>query len=191
MATMIEIVNMALSAVGDEPIVSLGDPNKRARLCTLHFNTARRRALRMHTWTCVSKRALVGKDAAAPEWGFSNRYEMPPDFLRLAFIRDQSDTTPYELVGNIVETDLSSPLAIKYVWDDPDTTKYDPLLVTVVSLSLALDLIEPITQSNTKKEKLESALTFWLGKAANVNGSERRPGRIKDTSWSTARRRGG
>jgi len=139
----------------------------------------------------VTKRALVGKDAAAPAWGFSNRYEMPNDFLRLAFIRDQSDNTPYEVVGNFVETDLSSPLAVKYVWDDPDVTRYDPILTTVVALSLALDLVEPLTQSNTKKEKIETALTFWLGKAANVNGSERRPGKVKDTSWLVARARGG
>lgn len=191
MATVIEIVNQALSAVGDEPIVGLNDASKRARLCVLHYETARRRALRLHTWTSVTKRALVGKDAAAPAWGFSNRYEMPNDFLRLAFIRDQSDNTPYEVVGNFVETDLSSPLAVKYVWDDPDVTRYDPILTTVVALSLALDLVEPLTQSNTKKEKIETALTFWLGKAANVNGSERRPGKVKDTSWLVARARGG
>lgn len=190
MSTVVEIANMALGYVGDQTVNSIDppDPNKRARLCALYYDAARRRALRMHPWTCVSKRALVIKDAADPEWGFANRFEMPSDFERLTFIRDQTDETPYEVVGNFVETDLSSPLAVKYVWNDPDTTHYDALLTTVVAYSLALDLVEPLTQSNTKKEKLEDALVFWLKQATSVNGSERRPGKFKDTSYLRARR---
>ena len=191
MSTVIEIVNMALGHVGDEPIVGLSDPNKRARLCTLNYDSARRRALRMHPWTSVSKRASIAKDATAPDWGFGSRYALPNDYIRLLFIENQSDDSPYEVVGDYIETDLGSPIAIKYVYNEPDTTRYDALLTTIVTYSLALDLVEPLTQSNTKKKEIESSMLFWLNIAKQVNGRERRPGRVQDTSWLRARRVGG
>lgn len=199
MATQTEIANFALSYVGDEPITSFSDANKRARLVTLFFDQARRRALRLHPWNSVSDRASLASDATAPLWGFALRYKLPSDFQRLIDI-ERSDIgitlegsdrgARYEIENGFIHTDLSSPINIKYVVNESDVTKFDSLLTTVVAYSLALDLVEPLTQSNTKKVELESSMKFWLGEARRVSGRERAPQRLRDTSWINSRIRG-
>ena len=79
MASDIEIANMALGYCGDETITSLGSANKRARQCSLYFDSARRRALRLGGWNCNSKRASLGLDGTSPLWGYDNRYLLPSD----------------------------------------------------------------------------------------------------------------
>lgn len=199
MATQTEIANFALSYVGDEPIASFSDANKRARLVTLFFSQARRRALRLHPWNTVSDKASLASDATDPIWGFDLRYKLPSDFERLIDI-ERSDIgitlegadrgARYEIENGFIQTDLSSPINIKYVVNESDVTKFDALLTTVVAYSLALDLVEPLTQSNTKKVELESSMKFWLGEARRVSGRERAPQRVRDTSWINSRIRG-
>lgn len=40
--------------------------------------------LRKHNWSCVSKRVALTKDETnEPAWGYSNRFPLPDDFMRL------------------------------------------------------------------------------------------------------------
>ena len=200
MATKTEIANFALSYVGDQPITLFSDANDRARLVTLFYDSARRRALRLHPWNCIAKRASLGLDADPPLWGFAGRFKLPSDFERLSLIRNSglgSDAglssdrgADYEIQAGFIETNFGAPLEIKYVPNETDTTKYDSLLTSVIAYSLALDLVEPLTQSNTKKAELEKSLRFWLKEASRVSGRERAPQGFRDTSWIIARRRG-
>lgn len=200
MATKTEIANFALSYVGDQPITAFSDANDRARLVTLFYDSARRRALRLHPWNCIAKRASLGLDADPPLWGFSNRYKLPSDFERLSQIRNAGLGTDtgltsdrggdYEIAAGFLETNLNAPLDIKYIPNETDTSLYDSLLVKVVSYSLALDLVEALTQSNTKKSELEKSFKFWLDQATRVSGRERAPQGYRDTSWIRARIRG-
>ncbi len=199
MATQTEIANRALGYVGDETITAFSDANKRARLVTLYYDGARRRALRLHPWNKVSSRASLAKDATDPIWGFDSRFKLPSDFERLIDIENtggglsiegNAQGSRYEIEDGFIHTDLSAPLNIKYVRNESDTSKFDSLLTTVVAYSLALDLVEGLTQSNTKKAALETSMRFWLKEAQRVSGRERAPQRFRDTTWINARLRG-
>lgn len=190
MATAIEIANMALGYVDADTIGAFSDNNERARQCTLYFQHARRRALRLGAWNCCSHRLTLPKDGTAPDWGFTNRWLLPPDFIRLIAIKDATEDTKWSVEDGYILSDLSL-MKIKYVYDDADVSRFDPLLVTVMAYCLALDLVTPLAHSSTKKSELKDDMQVWLDKAGGIDGSERPSQKVKDTSWVRARKRGG
>lgn len=191
MSSALEIANMALGYVGDEVIAAFGDQNKRARLSTLYFAAARRRALRLGAWNCCSKRVSLPVDATAPVWGYTYRYLLPPDYIRLVAVEDASHEYKFSVEDGYILTDLETPLTIKYVFDDADVSGFDPLLTTVMAHCLAIDLVTPLARSTSKKTELKDDLKTWLGQAGKVDGVERPPQNFQDTSWLRARARGG
>ena len=188
MASAIEVANMALSLVGDETIATFSDENKRARMVALHFDQARKSALRMAVWGCCTKRVSLPKDATAPAWGWENRFALPGDYIRLADILNTSKDCSYEIEDRFIVTNLEAPLKIRYVFDDQDVSGFDPLLTQVFVHNLAMMLVEPLSHSSTRYDRLEAALRMYLARASRVDGSEKPARDIKPSSWVTARR---
>lgn len=192
MASPVQIANMALAHVGASAITSITSPsNKRERLCALFFDEARLRTLRSGRWTCVSKRAEIALDATSPVWGFSNRYALPSDFVRLISIQNARGRVKWEIEGGFLYCDLEAPLGIKYVYDEPDTEKYDSILTTALSYSLAIDLVEQLTQSNTKQQNVTAMFEYWVAQAKKANAQEQSPQELQQGSWLDARASGG
>lgn len=189
MASRVDIANMALGYVGDDPIPRIDDTTRRARTVSLYFNTARQRALRMGAWNCCSKRVELPKDATAPAFGFTNRYRLPGDFMRLICLIDASRDATYEIESGYILTDIDTPLKIKYVFDDTEVTRFDPLLTTVFAYSLATDINEALSEDRGKSQDLVKKAEYWFNRAAGVDGQERPPQELKHTSWLSARRR--
>lgn len=83
MATQIDIANMALVRLGEEPIASLSNlTDRNARLLALQFDPARDEVLQAHPWSIALKRDTLAQLVDAPEFGWTYAYQLPADFLR-------------------------------------------------------------------------------------------------------------
>lgn len=143
--SIVSICNIALVALGADPITSLTDAKKTATLCAMRYDDTRRSILRSNPWNCNTTRAQLAADPTAPAFGFGNRYRLPPDFMRMLDLPDNEEAE-WVIEGNYLLTDETAPLNVLYGRDLQDPTLFDPLLVQCIAYALALELAQPLAQ---------------------------------------------
>lgn len=172
----VSICNMALIHLGEDAIVSRSPPDntKRAGLCYLLYDPARRAALRSHPWRCARTRAALPALTAAPAFGYEAAYQKPSDYLRALDLPDD-DMPRWEVEGDTILSDQGPPLNIVYIRDLTDVTRMDSLLVEVIALELAISMCVSLTQSTERKTELKQELADKLGAARSVSAQEASP----------------
>lgn len=194
MASEAEICNLALQKLGeDNRITALTDNTKAARELAVAYAPMRDAELRRHPWKFSLKRADLTALATPPNPSFyASQYLLPGDFLKLLELVDYR--TPYPTApeqyqfgsaaeGTVIETDFGSPLRIRYAALVTETARYDPLFVQVLACSIAMQVCEPLTQSATKKEKIEREYRYWVEEAELADAIEKPPQPLLESSW--------
>lgn len=185
MPSVVEICNKALDKLGHGAITSLNDGTKAANLCLRNWEMIRDETLRIHPWNFAVKRISLAASAEAPAWGFTSAFPVPSDYLRLIEILG-SDSFEYQIESNNILCD-ESVLYVRYIYKVTDPNQYDASFIDVVSTRLAVELCEPLTQSNTKKNELIKDLDMSLTNAKRVDGQENPPVSFVEDDWITAR----
>lgn len=184
MPSAVDIANMALLRVGAEPIVSLSDDNNRARACNLAWPFVRQDVLRQHSWNCATIRATLPASATAPAWEFTARYSLPNDCLH---VLEVDVTDDWRVENGFIVTLGSGDLNIRYIKDETDTEKYDPALVAVMYLRLAVEISSRINQSVRSKQLLLEEYLTALNEAMVADGQEQSPAEFEEAGWLKAR----
>lgn len=199
MASQVQIVNKAMTLLGEGRITSIDDNVKAAREAKAVWDITRDGLLASHDWTfAIVRRELEVLDDA-PLNEFDYQYQIPTGCLRLIMIGDHyvganlSDyrTGPadeYSIEGDRVLTNISAPLKVKYVSRITDTTKFSPSFVEAMAAKLASELAEPLTQSGGKRDRAEAKLRQELSNAVRVNAIQVPPRPVADSEWILARR---
>lgn len=198
MASKVDICNRALTKLGAQRILSLSDDLKPARECNSAFDIVRDAELRNHTWSFSKTRASLAALAAAPAWGFSRQFQLPNDCLRVVRVGEyypgpvlddyvNSNTADYAIEGRRILTDYDAPLKILYIARVTDATQYDSAFIEALACRLAMELAEPLTQSNTKRELAQSEYRSALLDAVRANAIELPPEQTQDDAWNLAR----
>ena len=102
MASVVDICNSALNALGASTIISLTENSKNARLCNQRYEPVRDAVFRSHPWNCLQKRVELAKDTTAPVFEFSNAYTLPADSLRILKSENSnlSNNEKFRIEGN-------------------------------------------------------------------------------------------
>ena len=191
----LQIMNMALRYAGDYVIddTQKGSPDDEpSRLVVQFFDQARARALEAGTWTVATKSLdIVAESPGAPSKDYVYEYLLPSDFLRLLSVRDASHEADYAVEGESIHSNLGSPLSIRYIWDQTDTTKFKPLLVTAVAYSLASDLVMALTNSKSQRDAMIEGMMLAVSMAKSKDAVQKPPKSLQAGSWLTARRKRG
>ena len=66
----------------------LTEDSKNARLCNARYTQIRDSVFRSHPWNCLQKRLELSSSTDTPAWGYSFKYDLPGDCLRLLRILD-------------------------------------------------------------------------------------------------------
>lgn len=185
MPSVVDISNKALDKLGQGPITSLEDGSKSANLCNRNWSIIRDQVLRDHPWNFAVKRAILAADTTAPVWGFSYKFPLPADWLRLIEVRDLS-TGEYQVEGRAILAN-DSALYVRYIYQVTDPNQYDALFVDAVATRLAFELCEALTQSNTKKELMWNEYQDSLTRARLVDGQENPPVDFEEDDWVLVR----
>jgi hypothetical protein len=189
-ASEVEICNRALQKLGAQRITSLTENSRNARECNAAYSVIRDAELRAHPWSFARARAALAADGTAPAFGYSYQYQLPADFLRMIEDNDRSRRTQLadrQIEGGYVLTDQGGPLQLVYIRAVTDPNLFDPMFAEAFSTRLALELVEKITESSTKKESLREDYKTAIRAAKRANAIERPDLEPEEDDWVTVR----
>jgi hypothetical protein len=185
----VEISNVALIALGVDPITSLSASNPKSNAIRNVFYRQRDALFRAYRWSFAIKRLQLAADADAPVHTFSYAYSLPSDCVRLIEPDLASDQYLREWVlenGRIL-TDYTSPLDIRYQSRVEDPTQWDDCFCKVLALDIAIAVCFKLTGSNATKMSLREDRKEALNEARRAKAYEISPAKRRDTSWITVR----
>jgi hypothetical protein len=198
MASEVEIVNVALTLLGEGRISSLDENTKPAREAKALFEINRNSMLAGYNWSFAMARTTLPALADAPAWGYGLKYAFPPNALRLVQVDEffyGADLTDYRNVatehftieGREILTDIGAPLKVRYVNTITDTAKFQANFVKALGAYLAADLAEPLTNSRSKRELALGQLQREISLAIRANAIELPPQKLADDEWLLSR----
>jgi len=198
MASQTDIVNTALTLLGEGRVMSIDDDLKQARDAKAVYDIVLNSLLGGYTWSFAKTRAQLPALVGAPAFEFGSRFQLPADCMRLVMVGDVYvgvDLTDYRsmpselyaIEGREILTDYGSPLNIKYIKRVVDTNLYPPNFVSVFAAKLAATLAESLTQSETKQARAEDRLAKELALAVRANAIELPPVKLPDDEWVMSR----
>jgi hypothetical protein len=167
--TIIEICNSALTKIGAESILSFEDGTKSSLTCKERFESCKKYVLRRHPWNCATKRKKLSPLTLAPEFGWTYKFQLPSDCLRVLVVNDGD--TEYSIEGRELLAD-ENVLELKYIWDVSDPKLFDSVLDEAIAAYLAWDISYKITQSHTLKETMMRDFRDALRKAKTPDAQE-------------------
>lgn len=189
MASDVEICNVALQKLGAARISSLTEASVNARHCATAFEPQRDAELRAHPWSFAIVRAQLPADAVAPLFGKARSFTLPSDFIRL-LSPDETlnfNNLDWKIEGNKIITDDSAPLSIRYVSRVTDANRMDTLFREALASRIALQICEPVTQSNTKMDRVERQYKAAVSEARRTNAIEKTAETPPEDTWVTVR----
>lgn len=184
MATELSICNSALIKLGANPITSIDQNSKEAILCKAQYHVVLTRVLQEHPWNFAIKRVSLQKLAQAPAFGFTSQFQLPPDYLRV--LTPYPDTVKFVVEGDKVLCDEST-LAIRYLFNATDPSKYPAQFAEVFAFELALELSYALIQSNTQQAQLEARARNFKITARTYDAQEGTPEDFFRDDWDEAR----
>jgi hypothetical protein len=198
MASEVEIVNVALTLLGEARILSLDDDVKPAREAKAIFTSQRDKLLAAYNWSFAKTRAQLSADATAPAFEWDYAYTMPAECLRLLQVGDEyagidltdyrgANTALFTIEGRKILTSLGAPLNIRYVQRITDTTMFHVCFNELLSARLAEELCEPLTQSDSKRARAIEFRKESLRDAIRANAIELPPQKLADDEWVMSR----
>lgn len=127
--------------------------------------------------------------------GWAYKYPLPEDCLLVVEINSEpcgGPETEYEIMGSALYTNQDQAI-IKYVKNDPDTTRYDSMFVECLTYSLAARLATMLRQDDTNISVTMTQLyKKALSGARQKDSSERKPRRfdaVANSMWVGSRYR--
>lgn len=191
MTSVVSIANRALDLLGADPIASLDDGSKPARLAARNFAPVRDAVLRSYPWNAASRRAVLPALAAAPAWGFARQFQLPegpepPHCLRVWAV-EGGDRQPFRIEGRRLLTDAEAPLRLSYIARIEDPAAFDALLAEAIAARLAVYLAANLTESGSRVEAMTAYWRATLAEARQADAQEGSPGTIGGGDWLEAR----
>lgn len=197
--TQTSIANRALQLLGYKPIGSLQDNDRGARAINRAYFPVLESVLRENYWSFSIQRATVAASTIKPAFGKANYFPLPPDFVMLA-PPDQNPNYTFGAVpvppvqpnsgmqyndwqieqmgadqGRAIATNDPSPLRFRYVSNDIQEDSFDSCFSEALSVRLALEICEELTQSNTKLAALSQMYKEKMATSKRRNAFEEQP----------------
>ena len=185
MAADIDIINSALSKLGEQPILALTDPSEPARLANRTYDNIRDAMLREFPWNFATRRAALAASTTVPVWEYVRSFPLPADCLRLILVQNESDSE-WRLEGMSIVTSLAAPLNIKYI-ARVEVDMMDSAFRDVLAARLAMEWAEPLAQTSTVVASMSRMYTNKLQVARAADGQEDRQKLIESSSFIDAR----
>lgn len=192
--SVVDICNSALQRVGAATIMNLADNTREARACAVAYDSNRRDELRRHFWKFAIKRVVLAPDTATPASDFAYQFSLPTDCLRVIFPNDpyldwsvegrkiltNSANSPFGTSGYTTPVVVTTPtptvsLSLRYIADITDVTQWDASFYSVLSLSLAADICEVLTNSTSKKQSIKDDYKDAMAEARVADAFESLP----------------
>jgi len=172
MASDVDVVNGALSKLGEQPILAIGEASPAGRIAGRTYGDIRDALLREFPWNFATKRTSLAASVDAPDWGFARAFVLPADNLRLIQINNSGDQE-WRNEGGTIVTDMTAPLEIRYV-ARVDVDAMDSTFREALAARLAMEWAEPLSQTSTVVNAMAAFYRNKLQVARVADGQEDR-----------------
>jgi hypothetical protein len=191
------ICNSALIKLGAEPISSLDDATKEARLCKLQYPILRDELLRSHPWNFAIARKQLAKTLILGEFEFDNQFALPSDCLRIWKTDLNLDGGGKSEERWAVETDAvtqgrvlvtnASAVKIKYIKKITDVSLFDANFSESLSFKIAADIAYSLVQSITLQQQMNILYERSLAVSRSFDAQEGSVEQIESFEWLDSR----
>lgn len=163
--TPVLICNMALVKLGADPISSLSQDTKNARLCNSVFEILRNKVLEDHTWSFATKTATLASIVGTPLMDWTYQFQLPSDLLKI--IRPESWKQDFATLDGYLHAN-DDPIIIKYIYENTNSGTWSYSFATALSWRIAAEIAYNITKSNTVATTMMAGYDMDI-KAARYN----------------------
>ncbi len=188
MISDVSICNMALTRIGQNRILSLGQRGVLGELSALYYEPTLKELLSAYEWPFAIGRKQLSASADTNLTPYTYMYQLPNNFINMIGLissEDYSDITDkWEIEGFKLLTDNDSGI-IKYITTMPDPTKLPQPFVEALYLRIASKMVVKITQDQSLMGVIFQEYTAAFQSAlAYIGGSSKSA--PDDTVWWTA-----
>jgi hypothetical protein len=183
------ICNLALGWLGANLITSLDDDSEEARLCDANYEAARDATLEDRNWVFATTRRTLTPLAAAPDFGYSNAFQLPSDCIRVV----QADSDEDQTVGEMWERNEDTLLAdaevlyIRYIKRITDTVKFSAGFVQACAAQIGVNIAIAITGSKDMQTLMEAMYEDKVGRAGTMDGLQGKNKELRSTKLTKVR----
>lgn len=194
----IAIANRALTKLGVARIISFGDNNEQARALQSMYTIVRDSELRAYTWNFSIRRVQLAASVTVPAFDWARQFQLPSDCLRILWagnfypgpnLSDFSNAPfkEYDVEGRMIMSNLPAPLNLRYVAQITDPTLFDSLFGEALACKLAIEMAEPMTSSDTNRQRAWEEYRQAITKALRSDAIESPADTIADDTWMLSR----
>lgn len=185
MASEVSICNQALSWLGADRIVGLGDGSTNSDLCGDNYIELRNAVLEEANWTFATRRYVLSPPlATVPKYGYSQKFQIPTEVLRV--IEASESASHLNGTSNLdwrrEEDFLLANIGVIYakcIVIITDPTKFSSLFVQSLAARIAAELSPTITTSNKKTDQMWTLYGAKIDRAVPIDGSQGRSDRAR------------
>lgn len=165
------IINLALGKLGQSLLSEEDTSDDKYNFINAIYDHYKYLVEASHAWKFCMKRAAIAVDETAPAFGFTYRYALPDDFLRLIRLNDAlaENTDLYSIEGAYILTDMGTPLNIIYLAENDDESSYPSYFDEMLACRIAYESCEHFKQEANKKQVLMQEYGYNLKEARHCN----------------------
>jgi hypothetical protein len=112
-------------------------------IATSLFDQTRNELLADFDWQFARVQSSLTADGTPPAFGYTTRYALPSatlKVLRVNGVDEDENFGNWEIVGGFLHTNFTSPIRIETTAIVSDATKFPPVFVNMLTVTLAMKL---------------------------------------------------
>lgn len=171
--TKIQIWNMTLDLLVEQPLASVDDATPVANVLRRNYEQQRDYLLERYLWKFALTRVELAADGTPPDWGWSYRFLLPTDALRI--IPPTVDGSwngrpiPFEQESGYLLCDFAGPLRLRHINRITNEGLFSNGFCELLSIRLALRCAHWLTGKTSLVDRLT---TLYKETAADVKEVE-------------------
>jgi hypothetical protein len=188
MAGKVEIINQALFRVGSDPILTIDENTKQARVAKTLYDMQRDALLEEYPWMFAKKRATLSQLSTTPDFGFNYYYQLPADCLHVLELYGSTSNFEIESEGKLAVDD--EDVQIKYVAKVTLEGAWPPSFVQALAATLAYHMTEALGKDKALKATLLDEKNMAIAEAKRLGAIQDNvdEGQNDDSTWQSAGR---
>ena len=197
MASRIDIINLALTRIGESRIEELDEESKAADEARAIYDLLLDSELMANRWGFAQRRAALAVSATTPAWGYAYKYAVPADSLSVIYVDGQEPAAlddfrqsrfpTWQIEGRDIVTDLAAPLKILYVARIENPDEWSAAFRIAFSFKLAEVLAVPIAADTGLRDRMAQAYEISIRDARQQSAIQSAPQYVADSTWLQVR----
>lgn len=198
----VQIVNLALSWLGQNQINALTDEQNEAKVMNANYALSRDKVLGDYAWTFAIRREILSPTATAPPFGYSNSFLIPSDVLTVhRVLRPESQGTIFsstrsrdlpmarwEREGNLILSNDDIVHCI-FIIRVTNADLYHPAFIHAFAARLAADTALTFTEDKKLEIRMNERYDTKIAEASFAEGRQGRTERAASKLLTGTRRR--